>query len=185
MVGLAREAARNLQRRGHVMTAAPLKFHPLADLFPLTEGEEFDALVADIKANDLREPIVLFEGMILDGRNRYRALLEITPQSEWPDLHAGPHFDVFDDVFGNDDEARAYVVSMNLLTLLAPRFALRGLRRPAGWFWSATNGNASISSNPAALFATREEAEADARAVIARKDNPTELAEAAAAEVAA
>jgi hypothetical protein len=56
---------------------------------------------------------------------------------------------------------------------------------PKGWWWSATNGNASISSNPAALFATREEAEADARAAIARKDNPTELAEAAAAEVAA
>ena len=60
-------------------TASPaaLAFHPLANVFPLIEGEEFFAFCEDIKVNGQQEPIVLFNGMILDGRNRYRALQEL------------------------------------------------------------------------------------------------------------
>lgn len=50
-----------------------LPFHPLAEIFPLIEGSEFDELVASIKAHGLRDPIVVHDGMVLDGRNRQRA----------------------------------------------------------------------------------------------------------------
>lgn len=47
--------------------------HPLADLFPMLSLDDADALRVDIAANGLRERIVILDGQILDGRNRYRA----------------------------------------------------------------------------------------------------------------
>jgi ParB-like chromosome segregation protein Spo0J len=53
------------------------KVHPAASFFPLIEGEEFDALVMSIKTVGLMNPIVLKNGMLIDGRNRLRAILEL------------------------------------------------------------------------------------------------------------
>ena len=53
------------------------KVHPAASFFPLIEGEEFDALVMSIKTVGLMNPIVLKDGMLVDGRNRLRAILEL------------------------------------------------------------------------------------------------------------
>jgi hypothetical protein len=61
------------------------RFHPLADAFPLIEGAEFGELVADIDNNGLLAPVVMYEGKILDGRNRWRACQRLgIPHTEKP-----------------------------------------------------------------------------------------------------
>ena len=51
-----------------------LKPHPLAELMPAMTEDEFVALKDDIKQHGLREPVVVFENMVLDGRHRAQSL---------------------------------------------------------------------------------------------------------------
>ena len=53
--------------------ARALGVHPAAELFPLMKGPELGLLVEDIDEHGLREPIVMYQGLVLDGRNRLRA----------------------------------------------------------------------------------------------------------------
>jgi len=76
-----------------------LQFHEAANIFPLISGDEFDELVEDIRKHGLREPIKLFEGKILDGRNRYRACLMVQDAAKYETVKT--------------DDPVAYVVSLN------------------------------------------------------------------------
>jgi hypothetical protein len=51
-----------------------LPIHPAAELFPRMSESELRELGEDIKANGLRASIVLYEGKLLDGRNRLDAM---------------------------------------------------------------------------------------------------------------
>jgi hypothetical protein len=54
-----------------------LEPHPLSGLFPLMAEADYAGLKSDIAAYGVREPIWLYEGKILDGRNRHRACREL------------------------------------------------------------------------------------------------------------
>jgi hypothetical protein len=58
--------------------------HEIADAFPLMLEHRLSSLVEDLKTHGLRHPIVLYEGKILDGRNRYLACIaaRIEPRFE-------------------------------------------------------------------------------------------------------
>lgn len=80
-----------------------LVFHEIAGMFTLMPpGYELDSLAADIKKHGLREPILLYEGKIADGRNRYNAckIAKVTPTVE--------------DFDGDEAELVTLLVSRNL-----------------------------------------------------------------------
>jgi chemotaxis protein histidine kinase CheA len=78
----------------------PYKDHPLSEILPLMSDEEIAELATDIQQNTQRAPITLYEGKILDGRNRYRAcrLANVEPKVR--------HF--------TSGDALAFIVSANV-----------------------------------------------------------------------
>ncbi|EJN15716.1 transcriptional activator, adenine-specific DNA methyltransferase [Bradyrhizobium sp. YR681] len=111
-----------------------LAFHPYANLFPLIEGQEFYDLAEDIRINGLHDRIALITvdgaDQILDGRNRYRALVWLVSTgevlgNEWGRWSGEPlsaerlsdlcDYGLYCDApVENDAEALAFVLSKNL-----------------------------------------------------------------------
>jgi ParB-like nuclease domain len=80
--------------------------HELANLLPMIDDKNFENLKGDIANNGILEPIVLFEGRILDGRNRYRAAKAAGHK------FTSANFKWFE---GTHDQAEAFVFSTNFL----------------------------------------------------------------------
>lgn len=60
-------------RVASIKANADLKPHPATDVLPRMTESEYADLKRDIKANGQQQPILVWEGKILDGRERYRA----------------------------------------------------------------------------------------------------------------
>jgi ParB-like chromosome segregation protein Spo0J len=54
-----------------------LDIHPAALIMPPMEANEYQEFKADIAGNGLIEPIVIFQGKVIDGRHRYTACREL------------------------------------------------------------------------------------------------------------
>lgn len=97
------------------LTTVDLRPHPLTETVPPMEPEQLEALAADIKNNGQQVPIIRYEGMILDGRARYKAAIEAGCKP------------IFEEYIGDDPEE-------NVLSLNARR---RNLTKSQRAIWAA------------------------------------------------
>jgi protein gp37/ParB-like chromosome segregation protein Spo0J len=117
-----------------------LEPHPLANLLPPMDASEFEALTASIRDSGLRSPLVLLDGKILDGVNRWRAcqVANVTPITRDFDPAA-------------EGDPLSFVLAMNISrrhlgesqrAMVAAKIAnMRGAGRPA------SNGNSRKSDD--------------------------------------
>lgn len=157
------------------------QFHEAANLFPLMNGEEFQSLIADIEANGLRESIWLYEGKIIDGRNRYRACeaLKITPTyREWEGNGSAVAFAVSENLHRRHlNESQKAAISLDAkaqLALEAEKRMKSGAnqhRSPTQTFEEADKGESAAQA--AELFGTNRQYVYDAEKI--KKEDPALL----------
>jgi hypothetical protein len=80
-----------------------LPFHPLASVFPLMEGNEFDDFVRDIQQRTQLEEIDTADGKIIDGRNRARACQKLGIEPRYHERK-----------FNSEAGIRDYIISKNI-----------------------------------------------------------------------
>ena len=65
-----------------------VEIHPAASVFPLMEGKAFQSLVDSIEVHGVQNPIVCSGNVLVDGRNRLRAVHYLREQGKAVDLPA-------------------------------------------------------------------------------------------------
>jgi len=66
------------------------KHHPAADAFPMMDDKRYKELKEDIAQHGQRSPVILCDGMILDGRNRNKACTELGIECVTETFHGNP-----------------------------------------------------------------------------------------------
>ncbi|MCC6492063.1 MAG: hypothetical protein IT424_03475 [Pirellulales bacterium] len=89
------------------MAVEEYEIHPAANIFPMMPAAELQELADDIRVNGQREPIVYFQGKLLDGRNRVEACAIAGVEPDACEIDE-------EDIAGNKFDAVAYVLSTNL-----------------------------------------------------------------------
>lgn len=79
-----------------------MKHHPAAAIFPMLEGDDYLALLNDIREHGQREAVRIWNGLLLDGRNRWRACEELGVDCAEDPFH------------GTEQDAIDLVLSLNL-----------------------------------------------------------------------
>ena len=83
------------------MNIFEIEVHPAADIFPMIPKDELKELADDIKTNGLIHPIVVKDGILIDGRNRLAACVIAGVAPEVEEL--------------NGQDIGAYIISSNVM----------------------------------------------------------------------
>jgi len=123
--------------------SAPYLQHPLSAAFPRMSEADHAKLTEDIRQHGQRDPIIMYEGQVLDGWHRYQSCLElgITPRFQ---------------VLPPETEPAAYVISCNLHRRhLTPSQRAEAVAANTGWLAAHRPNN----SAPGAGLTTKAMAE--------------------------
>lgn len=77
-----------------------MQYHELANIFPMMSDSEISELSRDIAENGQQESIIIYQGKILDGRNRYQACQKAGIQPAYEDYEG--------------EDPLSFVISLNL-----------------------------------------------------------------------
>jgi len=123
-----------------------MEAHKLANLFPLMDELELKGLTESIHMNGQREPIILYEDQILDGRNRYAACIAANVDPVFAPFPGGDPLD-----FIVDHNLRRRHLTPAQAQLAAAEYANMKRGAPVG------NQNAATTKVPIGPFVSPQE----------------------------